>query len=110
MMPGFTSLNLATARQIIFAAETKAYQLATPCTISVIDLEGHLIAHVSMDGAPPSRANDSPRKALNALAVGLCMALYVESALFDRRKTINYEFDDQKKRFGYLFARDPLLR
>lgn len=70
------TLTLAAARQIIFAAETKAYRLACTCTISVVDTYGQLIAQVRMDGAQPSRVDESKNKALNALALGLCMMLH----------------------------------
>lgn len=81
-MPAINSLTLAAARQIIFAAETKAYQLASPSAISVIDRSGQLIAHIRMEGARIGRANPSLNKALNALAIGLCLGLDSRSAEF----------------------------
>jgi uncharacterized protein GlcG (DUF336 family) len=78
-MPKSNGLTLAAARQIIFAAETKAYQLASPSAISIVDVNGQLIAHVHMDGAPPGQHLASTQKARNALAVGLCLLLHRES-------------------------------
>jgi uncharacterized protein GlcG (DUF336 family) len=62
------SLTLAAARQIIFAAETKAFQLASPSTIAVVDISGQLIAYVRMDGARLDPDRQSTQKALDVLA------------------------------------------
>jgi glc operon protein GlcG len=73
------TLTLAAARQMIFAAETEAYRTGCPCTISVVDMQGQLIAQVRMDGAPAGRVEESKYKALNALSVGLCLMLHQQS-------------------------------
>ena len=62
------SLTLAAARQIIFAAETKAFQLAFPSIIAVVDISGQLIAYVRMDGARLDPDRQSTQKALDVLA------------------------------------------
>lgn len=67
------TLTLAAARQLIFAAETKAYQLGSPCNISVVDVTGQLIAYVRFDGDSSVGANLSMDKALNSLAADICI-------------------------------------
>jgi uncharacterized protein GlcG (DUF336 family) len=73
------TLTLAAARQIIFAAEAEAYRIGCPCTISVVDMQGQLIAQVRMDGAIAGPVEESKYKALNALSVGLCLMLHQQS-------------------------------
>jgi uncharacterized protein GlcG (DUF336 family) len=48
--PAF-SLDLAEARRIIAAGESKATEMGIPYNIAVADAGGGLIAHVRMDGA-----------------------------------------------------------
>jgi uncharacterized protein GlcG (DUF336 family) len=47
----FLSLDLADARRIIAAGESKARQLNIPYNLAVVDAAGGLVAHVRMDGA-----------------------------------------------------------
>lgn len=70
-MSTLKTLTLAAARQLIFAAETKAYQLGSPSNIAVVDVTGYLIAYVRLAGARLVGAEQSVNKALNRLAVDL---------------------------------------
>jgi uncharacterized protein GlcG (DUF336 family) len=47
----FSTLQLADARRLIAAAESKATELAIPYNIAVVDAGGALITHVRMDNA-----------------------------------------------------------
>jgi uncharacterized protein GlcG (DUF336 family) len=43
-------INLKDARQVIAAAEAKAYELGQPMNIAVVDAGGNLVSHVRMPG------------------------------------------------------------
>ncbi len=45
------SVDLADARRVIAAGETKAREIGQPMNIAVADAGGNLVAHVRMDGA-----------------------------------------------------------
>lgn len=46
-----SALNLADARTIIAAAESRADEIGQPMNVAVVDAGGNLIAHVRQDGA-----------------------------------------------------------
>lgn len=62
-----TALLLATARQVIAAAEAKAVQIGQPMNIAVVDDGAHLVAFVRMDGAIKASIDISIRKARTAV-------------------------------------------
>lgn len=80
-MTAFKTFTLAAARELIFAAETKAYRLGAACNIAVVDVTGHLIAYVRMDGAALVGAEQSFSKALNSVAVELTAKIHAERGL-----------------------------
>src|ERR1700760_3660744 len=62
------SINLATARSIIAAAEKKAKEIGQPMNIAVADEGGNLVAHVRMDGAWLGSVDISIKKAWTSRA------------------------------------------
>lgn len=65
------SLNLADARTIIAAAETRAAEIGQPMNIAVVDAGGNLVSHVRMDGAWLGSIDISINKAFTARAFDL---------------------------------------
>jgi uncharacterized protein GlcG (DUF336 family) len=51
MTTTLSSVNLADARRIIAAGESKASTIGVASSIAVVDAGGHLVAHARMDGA-----------------------------------------------------------
>jgi uncharacterized protein GlcG (DUF336 family) len=43
-------ISLDDARHVIAAAESKAREIGQPMNIAVVDVGGHLVSHVRMDG------------------------------------------------------------
>lgn len=62
------SIDLATARKIIAAAEKKASSIKQPMNIAVVDAGGNLVAHVRMDNAWIGSINISINKAFTSRA------------------------------------------
>ena len=62
------SIDLATARKIIAAAEKKASAIKQPMNIAVVDAGGNLVAHVRMDNAWIGSINISINKAFTSRA------------------------------------------
>lgn len=65
------SIPLATATQIIEAAESKAEEIENPMVITVANSEGNLIAQHRMDGAWLASVNISKNKAYTAAALDM---------------------------------------
>src|SRR6201994_3978072 len=62
------SINLATARSIIAAAEKKASEIGQPMNIAIADAGGNLVAHVRMDKAWMGSVDISIKKAWTSRA------------------------------------------
>jgi len=65
------SIQLATATQLIEAAEAKAEQIDNPMVIAVANSEGNLIAQHRMDGAWLASVNISRNKAYTSAALDM---------------------------------------
>ena len=63
-----TSINLAAARTVISAAETRAEEIGQPMNIAVVDAGGNLVSHVRMDGAWIGSIDISINKAFTSRA------------------------------------------
>jgi len=66
------TIDLATARAIIDAAEAEGTRLALkPLTVVVLDAGGHVVAAIRQDGSSMSRFEIAHGKAYGALALGI---------------------------------------
>jgi len=63
------SIPLATAKELIAAAEEKANEIGNPMVITVANSEGNLVAQHRMDGAWLASVNISRNKAYTAAAL-----------------------------------------
>jgi uncharacterized protein GlcG (DUF336 family) len=73
-------INLKDARQVIAAAEAKAYELGQPMNIAVVDAGGNLVSHVRMDGAWIGSIDVSINKAFTARAFDISTAQLSENS------------------------------
>ena len=73
-------INLKDARQVIAAAEAKAYELGQPMNIAVVDAGGNLVSHVRMDGAWIGSIDVSINKAFTARAFDVSTAQLSENS------------------------------
>ena len=73
-------ITLATARQLISAAEAKATEIGVPMNIAVVDAGGNLVAHVRMDGAWIGSVDISIKKAWTARAFDISTGELAENS------------------------------
>lgn len=67
-------ISLDDARRVIAAAESKAREIGQPMNIAVVDVGGHLVSHVRMDGAWIGSIDISINKAFTARAFDISTA------------------------------------